>query len=279
MRHVILPLALALTLSGCGWKKEAARLQAALVEADASIADKETTVATQQKEIDDLGARIASLESDIADKQAEIQALEAALDDEREQRARILADRGALRNEVASMKEALTDLQERKRQAEARVAAYRDLVARFQALIDAGTLDVRIIDGRMVVVLNNDILFASGAADLSDDGRAALSEVAAVFTQFPDRRFQVEGHTDDQPIRTSRFPSNWYLASARAIHVVEHLVASGVGADAVSAASYADTRPVAANDSEEGRSQNRRIEIVVVPDLSELPGYDELADL
>jgi chemotaxis protein MotB len=107
----------------------------------------------------------------------------------------------------------------------------------------------------------------------------ALAKVAAVLAGIPDRRYQVEGHTDNVPIKTTRFPSNWYLAAARAIGVVNHMVDSGLPASVVSAAAFGDTFPVASNDDADGRSQNRRIEIVVVPDLSDLPGYDELEAL
>ena len=97
-----------------------------------------------------------------------------------------------------------------------------------------------------------------------------------VMGSIPDRRFQVEGHTDNVPIKTAQYPSNWELASARAIAVTKALVDASLPADRVSAASYADYRPVSSNDTPEGRAANRRIEIVVVPDLSTLPGFEEL---
>ena len=65
------------------------------------------------------------------------------------------------------------------------------------------------VDGRMVVALATDVLFASGSARRTEDGKAALSEVAAVLVTLRDRRFQIEGHTDDVPIKTERYPSNW----------------------------------------------------------------------
>jgi chemotaxis protein MotB len=96
---------------------------------------------------------------------------------------------------------------------------------------------------------------------------------------MPDRRFQIEGHTDNVPVRTLKYPSNWQLAAERAISVLEVMVQSGVTPDRVSAASFAETRPLKPNDTVEGRSSNRRIEIVIVPDLSSLPGFDELNKL
>src|SRR5690606_26894562 len=137
-------------------------------------------------------------------------------------------------------------------------------------------LQVKIVDGRMVVALPTDILFASGRADLSPEGKAAITEVGAVLATIPERQFQVEGHTDNVPIKTDRFPSNWELAAARAITVVRALREAGVEAERVSAASYGEFRPVATNDQPEGKQANRRIEIVVVADLSQLPGAEAL---
>jgi chemotaxis protein MotB len=131
----------------------------------------------------------------------------------------------------------------------------------------------------MVVNLSSDILFPSGSAAVSKDGKAALVEVAQVLAQIPDRKFQVEGHTDNVPIKTDAFPSNWELASARALVVTKTLVDAGLPASRVSAASFGDTKPSASNGTQEGRAQNRRIEIVVVPDLSSLPGFEELQRL
>jgi chemotaxis protein MotB len=100
-----------------------------------------------------------------------------------------------------------------------------------------------------------------------------------VLASIPGRDFQVAGHTDNDPIATEKFPSNWDLGAARSITVTRLLVDSGLPADRVSASSYADTVPVVANDTAEGKAANRRIEIVVVPDLSLMPGYDELQRL
>jgi chemotaxis protein MotB len=133
-----------------------------------------------------------------------------------------------------------------------------------------------VVAGRMVVELPADILFASGSIELSSAGSASIAEVGRILAQMKDRKFQVEGHTDDQPIRTARFPSNWELAAGRAIAVASILMKSGVAPTNVSAASFGEFRPSVSNAKPEGRAQNRRIEIVLVPDLSNVPGFEEL---
>jgi chemotaxis protein MotB len=143
-------------------------------------------------------------------------------------------------------------------------------------LIDAGTLKLVIADGRMVLQLPSDVLFESGSAKLSKAGKATIAEVARVLKEEPERRYQVEGHTDNVPIRNDAYASNWELASARGLGVLRALVDGEVSTLALSAASYGEFHPVATNETGSGRAENRRIEIIVLPDLSMLPGYDEL---
>lgn len=105
-------------------------------------------------------------------------------------------------------------------------------------------------DERIALALPADVIFEYGSARLSEGGgRSAIAQIAKALVTLADRRFQVEGHTDNVPIKNARFPSNWQL------------------------------RPAASNDEPEGRGANRRIEIVLVPDLSSLPGYEELEAL
>jgi chemotaxis protein MotB len=185
-------------------------------------------------------------------------------------------DRGALRSSLEDMKKAMDEMKARQAEQRKRLSEFADLTKRFKKLTDSGALSVKIIDGKMVVSLGSDVLFAPGSARLSKDGQKTIREVGAQLAAIPDKRYQVEGHTDNQPISTAVFPSNWELASARAVMVVKTMIENGMTPERVSAASYADTSPVKPNDTAEGRAANRRVAIVVVPDLSSLPGYEEL---
>lgn len=270
-------------LLGCVPRKDFDALQAqldaersraaGLVTAHAAeVKTLEEALAEARSEAGRLAARVQELQIESENRRRTIESLNA-------EKASLVKDRSQLRASVAEMEAALEALEERRAAAEARVAEYRELLAKFKKLIDAGKLRVKIVDGRMVVELATDVLFASGRADLSAEGKAAVGEVAAVLATLPDRSFQVEGHTDTVPIRTDRYPSNWELAAGRAITVVHELVAGGVAPGRVSAASFGEHRPVQDNATDAGKSANRRIEIVVVPDLSLLPGYDELQEL
>jgi len=188
----------------------------------------------------------------------------------------VVKDKARLEGTAAELKSALADARARKQQAEKRVAEYRELLAKFKELIDAGKLKVKIVDGRMVLALPTDVLFGSGSAKLSDAGKQAVGEIAQVLATIPGRRFQIEGHTDNVPIKTRKYPSNWELAAARALNVSEGMREAGMPGSALSAASFGEFRPSGKNDTPAGREANRRIEIVLVPDLSSLPGFEEL---
>jgi chemotaxis protein MotB len=188
-------------------------------------------------------------------------------------------DRGQLQSSLEEMKKAMEEMRGRQAEQRKRLQEFADLTRRFKKLTDAGALSVQIIDGKMVVSLGSDVLFPPGSARLSPEGSQTVKEVTAQLASISGKRYQIEGHTDNMPINTASFPSNWELASARALTVLRMMIDSGMPAERVSAASYAETHPVQENDSPEGRAANRRVAIVVVPDLSSLPGYDELQKL
>ncbi|ATJ83855.1 OmpA family protein [Halomonas beimenensis] len=107
------------------------------------------------------------------------------------------------------------------------------------------------------------LLFPSGQAELTEAGRALVAERLREVVARHVGEVAVQGHTDDRPIRTPRFPSNWALSSARAIAIVEALIEAGVEPGRLRAVGLADTRPLAANDTPEGRARNRRVEVVI----------------
>jgi chemotaxis protein MotB len=232
-----------------------------------------------QQEVDLLGARIDDLEHELARAEEALALAEVRASEAETELAEVLKDRSKLAASVEDMQQALAELKRQRAQAEARAAVYRSVLAKFKEMIDNGKLQVKIVDGRMVLQLQTDILFPSGSAKLSSEGVLVIQQVGKLLSELPDRRFQVEGHTDNVPINTKTYPSNWELASARSINVVKEMVAAGMPDSRVSAAAFAETRPTASNQTEEGRAANRRIEIVLVPDLSDLPGAEEIEKL
>ena len=178
---------------------------------------------------------------------------------------------GKVKGEKASTEQELAELRRQKEAAEKRIAAYKALQDKFRALVDTGKLQVVFRNGQMTLKLPSGILFPSGSAKLSKDGEKALGDVVTILLQFKDRRFVVAGHTDNQPIKTAEFPNNWYLSTARANSVVQFMIKDQFPAKSLAAAGYGEFDPVADNATEPGREQNRRIEIILVPNLEELP--------
>lgn len=284
MRSVSTPLVLPvlfliLPLSGCVVRKstheaaldELAREKAAMAELEREKADREAALsgelADQRREARELMAEIARLEDSLSDMEAQKEEVEGFFEEARAEVYRletILQERGAESRQLQSRLRALSAVE---REVRERNQIYEDVIGKFRSLIDAGRLSVSIERGRMVINLPQDILFNSGSADLASTGRQTLAEVGDVLAEFSDRTFQVEGHADNVPISNERFPSNWELSAARALSVVHLLVRQGVAAENLSGAAYAEFQPVADNDSPEGRRLNRRIEIVMLPNL------------
>ena len=119
--------------------------------------------------------------------------------------------------------------------------------------------------GVVVTVMTDKMLFAGGQADLRPEELTLLDSVGAVMQQaVPQNPIRIEGHTDSLPIHTERFPSNWELSTTRATSVLRYFLAHGIASNRLEAAGYADQRPLADNASEQGRAQNRRVEIVIL---------------
>lgn len=195
--------------------------------------------------------------------------LESMYDQAVADRDQAAAERDAAKAESDAMKEKLA------KRTEAFASVYDTLVQ----IRDKKLAKVRVEDGRAVLQLQSDILFASGKADLTKDGKAAVQEIAKLLAAGSGT-FQVEGHTDTDKIASKEFPSNWHLGAARAINVTAAMIEAGMPSTRISAASFGDTMPVAGNDTPEGKTENRRIELVWVPELTDvLPLKKMLKDM
>jgi chemotaxis protein MotB len=220
---------------------------------------------------------ISQLQGKLNDSEQRAAALESRLKELEGNNSALMEKLNVAGAEKGTLERALEELRARERQAQQRLQVFTEMLNKFKAMIDSGKLRVRVVRGRMVVELAENILFDSARADLKKEGQEALTQVAGVLTSIQNRDFQIAGHTDNIPIKSARFPSNWELSTARAVVVTKFLGEQGVDPSRLSAAGYADTQPVAANTDAEGRAQNRRIEIVLMPNLDELPDLSSLA--
>jgi chemotaxis protein MotB len=185
-------------------------------------------------------------------------------------------DRQTLTADLDAARRALAAAAGREQRARDRAALFQAMLRRFASLIEAGHVRVHVVRNRMVVELPEAVLFDTGRAVIKPNGQTVLAQVATGLAEIEQRDFQVAGHTDNVPIHTSRFPSNWELSTGRALVVAAFLRDRGVPAARLSVAGFADTQPVADNDTDAGRAQNRRIEIVLLPNFDELPNLGSL---
>jgi chemotaxis protein MotB len=117
--------------------------------------------------------------------------------------------------------------------------------------------------GLVVRVLTDNLLFTSGSATLQSTGDALLNEVAHLLNIDRKNPITVEGFTDNMPIHTAQFPTNWQLSASRSVNVLLYLTAHGVDRGRLNAAGYADLHPIATNTTSTGRALNRRVDIVL----------------
>jgi chemotaxis protein MotB len=229
----------------------AAQLRAEILRLETTLSETRQTLAQREQRLATLGEEVRSLEN------------------EANRLVTLLNQRGdetvILRNRLEALAALEQEIRDRNR-------IYEDVIGRFQSLISAGQLSVSISRGRLAINLPQDILFESGSATIGREGRTTLTQVARVLADIPDRQFQVEGHTDDVPIQTARFPSNWELSAARALSVIHLLQEQGVRPENISGGAFGEYQPVADNEAPSGRRLNRRIEIVMVPNLDVIAG-------
>jgi chemotaxis protein MotB len=236
---------------------------------------KEAELAKSLKEQDSLKQENAKLQAKVDELNKQIVDLKKQMDQVKAYGKGKADEAGALAAGMDNLQKRLDELEKQKKIAEERAAMFRSLVDKLRSMVDAGQIKVQVRNGRMLLVLPNDILFDSGKTELKPEGKDAIGKVAKVLATM-DRHFLVAGHTDNLAIKTKRFRSNWELSTERAVEVVRLLIDNGMKPSQVGAAGYAEYDPAASNSTAEGQAQNRRIEIVVEPNLSELPSLDGL---
>ncbi len=193
------------------------------------------------------GQRISDLENELKAKDAEI--------------SRLQADEQKLKSNQAKVDE-LTNTNQ---------ALSKEL----EDEIKKGNVTIQQLKDRLTVSVVQEVLFHSGSSEIQAEGKKVLDKVAKGLSDIKDRVIMVEGHTDNVPIGqkiAEKFPTNWELSTARATAVVRFLQDKGVAPQHLGAAGFSEYRPVAPNDSDKDRQKNRRIDIVLTPELHEKNG-------
>ena len=203
-----------------------------------------------------------------ADKNQEIDGLQKQRDALDQQTKQLQSQRAALEKQQADLRAEVENLQRQKSQLEtANVqtkSQYDGLIQNLNAEVQKGQLQVRQYKDMLTVEVAEQLFFDSGRAALKDQGKEVLKKVGDALKGYEDKAIRVVGHTDNVPIATAQFPSNWELSVARATTVVRFLQASGIPPERMTASGRGEFSPIAPNDDADGRRKNRRIEITLV---------------
>jgi chemotaxis protein MotB len=172
---------------------------------------------------------------------------------------------------ISSMSNKVQGLEQTNATLEQKSDDYKAMSAALAADSAAGMVEIANLSGLVTIRLPEKVLFAPGSAVIIKAGKGELKKVAAAIKGVTGRVFYVAGNTDNKPIKTRQFPSNWELSTARALAVVKYFLAEGVDPKVLGVAAYGQYHPIAPNDTAEGRAKNRRIDIAMAPPPSDLP--------
>jgi len=265
--------------------KEREALTARSSELQASLDSLEKEKGQLNSELGNVRAHITDLEqkfaSGSASAQEEIAKLRKQASELETNAARNAKEREQLRQEQSQLAAALDQERAAKEEEIKRLTRTQEELSKsLQDEISKGNITIQQVRDRLTINMVDRVLFDSGQAQVKPAGVKVLKQVSDILKTVTDKQIRIEGHTDNVPISSKlqdRFKTNWELSTARATTVVRSLIDQGsVDRQHLSAVGYADTQPLASNDSEEGRSSNRRIEIVLYPkDLKDIASQVE----
>jgi chemotaxis protein MotB len=252
-----------------------------------------STYAKKVTEAEGLARELAAMQQKYKDLSDENSALNARVASLTEDRDRLAADNLSLENVLQAKSDTLThtilelrqkiavletenrrlrqevaDLQKSREETRKASKTYEDLLEKMKGEIAQGQMTISELKGKLTVNMVDAILFDSGKAEVKAGGQAILQKIVSILADVKDKSIRIEGHTDNVPIvgmLAKKFPTNWELSAARAINVARYLQEQGIDPVHLSVVAYGEYKPVAANDTPEGRAKNRRIEIILVP--------------
>ena len=276
-----------LVLGGCVTKSDYLRKQA---EADTLSRDTATlttenqglrqringlqeSIRGLQESINGLQGSINGLQAEKENLTVERNGLNARLNSLREETNRTIEEQRNRNTELEGDKQMLGEsiaLLKKSKEAEVKTVSktYEELLAEMKGEIQQGQIAITELQGKLTVEVVDKILFDSGQAEVKPEGLAVLKRVVEILMTVEDKVIRIEGHTDNIPIAgalAKRYPTNWELSAARALNVTRYLEKEGIDPAVLSAAAFGEYRPVAENDTPEGRAKNRRIAIILLP--------------
>jgi chemotaxis protein MotB len=217
-------------------KSELQKLESELQEKEKKLVEKEATLMDREKNNRELRLRLEKLEKDLKLREKRVDELQSQIQ--------------AKDSSVRSMKEKISEA----------LTGYEDK-----------GIKVELRNGKVYVSMESRLLFRSGRTDVDEEGKKALLQLANALQKDQSFEIMIEGHTDSIPIKTARFADNWDLSVLRATSMLRILTEEGnIQPERVIPSGRGEFKPVATNKTEEGRAMNRRIDIIISPDLSEI---------
>jgi chemotaxis protein MotB len=253
----------------------------AISELDGKVAQLREENARLSKQIRESAERISQLEGEIKVKDQAFSRLDENVRklEEGSKEERKIAE--SLRTELSSKDAMVAELREKlrgeKSMAKARIedlrSTYESLISELKSNLKDKEMTIRKFEEKLSITFVDRVLFDFGSATITPKGETILTRVADSLKNIHGMKVRVVGHTDDRPIKEEylwKFPSNWELSSARAAAVVRFLQGkSGLDPESFEVVGRAFYEPVATNESEEGRAQNRRVEVIIAPKVEE----------
>lgn len=275
---VCLSALLCLALSGCVTSGTYKQKQAEAENLEKSLQEQRGQYNVLLGENDQLKNDVKRLDGEVAaltgersaltaDKKGLEESLRSTSDAKNQKIGELSRKLGEVEGENRRLKDDIAGLQKQKEEVQQTSKTYGDLLEQMKGEIAKGQVTISELKGKLTVNMVDSVLFDSGKAEVKPEGLVVLQKVVDILKDVKDKAVRIEGHTDNVQIvgqLAKRYPTNWELSAARALNVTRYLQQQGLDPALLAAVGYGEYKPVAPNDTDEGRAKNRRIEIVLV---------------
>ncbi len=250
-------------MSSCASKKD-------LVNCQTENQQLQTSLQTAKEDLASNKATVASLMDQIADLRKSNKELQAALGKALDTNSQSGTNIAKLVDEINASNKYIKQLVEAKSKSDSLNLALSNKLTRSLSKEELKDVDVQVLKGVVYISLNDNMLYKSGSYEISDAAAATLGKIAKIITDYKDYEVLVEGNTDNVPISKTNIRNNWDLSALRASSVVQELQNKyGVNPNRLTAGGRGEYNPVADNDTEAGRTKNRRTQIIITPQLDQ----------
>jgi chemotaxis protein MotB len=226
------------------------------------------TTATYDKKAAESDSRAKELAAVKADREELDKLLKAKTDDLSKSIAELRQKTADLEAENTKLKENVAELKKKEAEVQSESNTYKQLTQEMKGEIAKGQITISELKGKLTLDVVDKILFASGQSEVTKEGLAVLQRVIDILKNVKDKTIRIEGHTDNVKIKgalVKQYPTNWELSAARSINVAKYLQLQGIDPTLLSATAFGEYKPIAGNDTPEGRAKNRRIAIILLP--------------